>query len=206
LTRAGSLAARPEDLISAPAAKIHPIRDSGTIAGEFLAHVIVVVSHTLPVLRSVLPIPAVQRINARPIDVDIAVVPIQSAAPVISARPPVSKSPAGAKRKSGRDKSGADISWITPVIRRILWIRPGAVYDRGVVVRHVKPFRVGRLDRDDLPTLLLPLGHRLLLARGQLVVGIGFRAQALNGIHDICLLREDRIAQLLRPTKLLAHH
>jgi len=57
-----------------------------------------------------------------------------------------------------------------------------------------------------LPTLLLPFGNRLLLVRGQLVVRIGFRPQALNGIHDICLLRQDRIAQLLRPPQLVAHH
>jgi hypothetical protein len=98
LARTRSLAAGSEDLIATPPAKIHPILDSATIAGEFLAHITIVVSHPLPMLRAVLPVVAPKGIHARAIDVDIAVVPINSATPVISARAPVSESPTGAER------------------------------------------------------------------------------------------------------------
>jgi hypothetical protein len=46
----------------------------------------------------------------------------------------------------------------------------------------------------------------LLFGRSQLVVGLSFSAQALDGIHDIRLLGDDRITELLRPIKLAAHH
>jgi hypothetical protein len=98
LARTRSLAAGPENLIAATPAKIHPILDPATVASEFLAHVTIVVSHPLPMLRAVLPVVAAKGIHARAIDVDIAVVPVNSAAPVISARPPISESPTGAKR------------------------------------------------------------------------------------------------------------
>jgi hypothetical protein len=193
-------------LVATATAEIHPILYASAIAAELLTHVTVVVSDTLPMLRPVLPVVAVQRINAWPVDVDIAVAPITAAAPVISARAPVSQSPTRAEREPGRNESGADISGIPPIIWRVLRIRPRAINDAGIVVWHVERFGVRWLNRDDLPTLLLPFGNRLLLVRAQLVVRIGFRPQALNGVHDIRLLREDRIAQLLRPTELVTHH
>jgi hypothetical protein len=70
---------------------------------------------------------------------------------------------------------------------------------------------IGRLNGNDLPILFLPilfLPNRdcLLIGRCQLVVRLSLRAQTLDRIHHVGLLRQKRIAELLRPIELTAHH
>ena len=46
----------------------------------------------------------------------------------------------------------------------------------------------------------------LLLGRGELAVRFGLCAQALDRVHHVRLLRQHRIAELLRPIEILVHH
>ena len=87
LSRARSIAAGPEDLLTTLAAEIHAILRTAAqiVVTEFLPHVIVVVPDALAVFGPVLPIVAGQRVNPWPVDVDVVVVPIETPAPIISA-------------------------------------------------------------------------------------------------------------------------
>ena len=92
------------------------------------------------------------------------------------------------------------------IIRRIGRDRASPIDNGRIVVRHIDRIGLGRLNDDDLLALLLFLCDLLLLGRRQLVVGIGLRAQPLDGVHHVRLLGQDRVAELLRPVKLRAHH
>ena len=137
-------------------------------------------------------------------DIDIVVVPVDPAAPVISAVPAPERV-AGAEANSSGDDAGADIAGRGPVIRRIIGIRPIAIDDTRVVIGNIDHVGVGRLDGDDLPVLDLLHRDFLFLGRLQLVVRLRLGAQALDGVHHIGLLGDNRIAELLRPVKLRTH-
>ena len=125
---------------------------------------------------------------------------------IVAAGGPAAERPAGAEGKPGRDQAGADVAGSRPVVRRIGRIGPSAVDHGGIVVRHVDGVGGGRLDHDHLLATLLLDRDRLLLGRRQLVVGLRLRAQPLDRVHDVRLLRQHRVAELLRPIELRAHH
>ena len=102
--------------------------------------------------------------------------------------------------------AGADIGRRRPVIRRVVRIGPRPVDDGRIVIRHVDLVRVGRCDVDVLPAALLLRRHGLLAGRLQLVVGLRLGTKPLDGVHDVGLLRQHRVAELLRPVELVAHH
>ena len=55
--------------------------------------------------------------------------------------------------------------------------------------------------------LLFLADHDLLLLGGlQFVVGLGLGAQALYSVHNVCLLINHGVAQLLRRIDLRVHH
>src|SRR5262245_3879400 len=165
LSRTGPISAGPENLIATSAPEIHPVLASATniVVAEFLLHVRIIVSHALAMCRVVLPVAAAQRIDPRPVDVDVVVAPIASPAPVVSTPSPPSERPAGTKRESGRDEPGANISRPPEVIWRIRRIGPSSVHDSRIVVGHIDGVGVGLFDDDDLPALLLLLDDPLLL-------------------------------------------
>jgi hypothetical protein len=74
-------------LFAAATAEVHAIAATGAqvVIAEFLAHVVITVSHALAMLGSVLPIIAAARPIARIVDVDVVVVPIDRAVPGIAA-------------------------------------------------------------------------------------------------------------------------
>src|SRR5262245_57728255 len=206
-TRTVAVAAGVEHLLAVLAAEIlaRALAGLDVVAGVFLAHLIVVVFHAVPVRGIVLEIPDIDVVDVA-IDVDVVVAPVEAAAPVISARGPAADRVTGAERQPGRHHAGRDIAGRRPVVRRIGRIGPRTVDDGGIVVGHVDRIGLRRLDGDDLLVLLLADHDLLLLGRGQLVVGVRLRAQPLNRIHDVRLLRQHGVAELLRPVELRAHH
>ena len=143
---------------------------------------------------------------ARPAYADIVVAPVEVAAPIIAARRPAPERITGAECDTARDKPGADIAGRGKVIGRIVGIRPVAVDDAGVIIGNIHRIGIRRLDGDDLLVRHLLNLDGLLLGRCQLVVGLRLGAQTLDGIHHVRLLGHDRIAELLRPIELGAHH
>ena len=131
---------------------------------------------------------------------------LTAAAPAKAAGNPAPECVTGAERQTGRDHAGGDISRPTEIIRRIGRIRPRPVYDSRIVVGHINCIGLRRLDDDDLPAALLLCRDGLLLGRAELVAGLGPRAQPLNRVHYVRLLRQHGVAQLLRPVELAAHH
>lgn len=121
ITKVCLTAARFEDLLAAAATKIRPILAPATkiAVSKLLLHVGVVVFDALTVLRIVLP-----RVSAGididgPVDVDVVIAPIDSAAPIVSARCPTPERVAGAERDSARDDSASNISRRREIIWRI---------------------------------------------------------------------------------------
>lgn len=79
---------------------------------------------------------------------------------------------------------------------------PTPIDNDGIVVRHVNDIGTDRL-HDDL-VILLP--DSLFGCRFQRALGDGEFAQPLNGIHDVTLLREKGVTDLLGPLQIALHH
>ena len=194
-----------EHLLAVLAAKVLPRRlprlDVGL--GEFLAHVGVVVSHAVTVIGVVLPFPAIDVGDVGgPVGHDVDV-----ARPVAVAPERVPNGDGGCKGDAGRERRAGDIAvGRRKIVRRIVGIGPIPVHYGRLIVRNVELGGGGRLDRD---VLLLVLGidrDRLLLGGSELAVGPRARAQPLDRVHDVRLLGQHGVAELLRPIELLAHH
>ena len=61
-------------------------------------------------------------------------------------------------------------------------------------------------DIDDLPAAFVLGRHGLLLVRGQHIVRLRPLPEALDSVHDVRLLRQHCVSELLRPIELIAHH
>src|SRR5262249_3677513 len=134
-TAARTIAAtRIEHLVAATAAEVHALVGAGAdvVVAESLLTVDVVVAHAPAGRRVVRPVVAAQRIHAWPIGNDVAVAPIHAAAPDVVARPAPDQV-AGAEPDAGPNDAGADVAGITPVIGRIVGIRPAAIDDIRIV-------------------------------------------------------------------------
>ena len=142
---------------------------------------------------------------ARPADIDVAVAPIDATTPIVAAGPAPERV-AGAEGNSGREEAGADIAGRRPVIRRIIGIRPIAIDDARVIIGNIDRIGIRWLDGDDLLVLHFRYSDGLLFGRLQLVVGLSLGAQALDRVHHIGLLGNNRIAELLRPIEFRTHH
>ena len=91
-------------------------------------------------------------------------------------------------------------TWI--VIGRISRVGPGAIDHRWIVGGHVDGLWLGRLNDDDLRLA----AHDLLLVGLQIAGVLGEVAQALDRSHDVPLLAEKGVTELLCPVELLVHH
>src|SRR5215831_6515301 len=128
------------------------------------------------------------------VDVVAAAAPIDVAAPIAS-RPPVAERPTGAEGKPYREQAVADVRWRRPVIGRVVRIWPGAVDHCGIVIGHVNRVRVRWRNGNDLPASRLAYRDGLLFRRLKLVVCLRFCAQALDGVHHVGLLIDNRITK-----------
>ncbi len=135
-----------------------------------------------------------------PVDVDVHVVVV----PVPAAPQRGARDDAGAPEESV-DERRVRHRPVRRVVRRVRGPPPTAVHDRRLVGRHVDDLRIRRLDHDvGLRPFLLHLDLLLLVAL-QISGGLGLPAQVLHGVHHLRLLREERVAQLLRPGEVLVH-
>jgi hypothetical protein len=111
--------------------------------------------------------------------------------------------PRGADRQADaeRDRAGRDDG--ARRNRRIVDRRVGvdrrAVDDYRVVGRNIDDLRVRRLDDDDRLLLDDLRLDRLLLGRLERPGPLGLLAHPLDGIHDVGLLREERVAEFGGP-------
>jgi hypothetical protein len=114
-------AARLEHLLAAAAAVIHSVFGPAAhvVVAKLLLHIRVVVFDALAVFGSVLPIITACIDIDGPIDVDVVVSPVDSAAPIISARGPTSKGVAGSERDSACNDSAGNVSRRREIIWRI---------------------------------------------------------------------------------------
>ena len=136
------------------------------------------------------------------------------------AAPPIGPSPdRGAGEDSGRESECTDarIAVRIPVVRRIVRIGPRPIHHVGIVDRQIVFAGIDRLDGVDR---LRHDGHgrgsgrrrgprrfrhHLLRARFQLAVGVGARTQPLHRVHHVLFLRQERVAEILRPIELVVH-
>ena len=101
-----------------------------------------------------------------PIDVDVAVVPIETVVPK-SVADGITRSPSDA----GRERTTDHVTWRRrEIIRRVCGIRPSAVDHRRLVIGHVDDFRRSGRDHDHRLVGFLGDRHRLLLGRGELAI------------------------------------
>jgi hypothetical protein len=92
------------------------------------------------------------------------------------------------------------VPW-TPENRRIVRPPPRTIDDRRVVIRHVHEVGIRRCDVDVIAVLL----HLHLRAGLQIPRYLCLVAQFLDGIHDLGLLRQKRVAHTFGPFDLLVH-
>jgi hypothetical protein len=136
---------------------------------------------------------------------------------------PVASSPGIPPGRAQRDASGkgqcpcCHISvWIIR-IGWIGWIGPCTIHHRRVVGWDVHHLRIGRLNPDHSGLLRCRLlddrgwrrgwldDHRLLFCGLQVALRLRLGAESLDGVHDVLLLRQKRVAQLQSHVELLAH-
>src|SRR5262249_8975940 len=143
------------------------------------------------------------------VDVDVA------AAPVAVAPDGGADRHADPEREQRRAR---DVSRRIVRVGRIRGVRPSAVDDRRVVLRHVDDLWIRGLDLDHLRRRRwrrLRRGrrrrhdldrHLLLLRVLERALGLRLRAQALHSAHEVRLLGQHGVAELLGPVELLVHH
>jgi hypothetical protein len=154
--RAVAAGARLQDLIAAATAEIEPclapIPDR--IVAEPLLHICIVISHAAAMIGVMLPFIDVDIVG--PIDVDVVVAPIATAAPIIAPIGPASDGIANPKRHTSGDRRTGNISgrW-REVVRWISRIGPRAINHGRVIVRHVDRVGICRRDSDNLFAVLL---------------------------------------------------
>src|SRR5262249_29381623 len=150
------------------AAQVRATLAAGSAVGvaEALLDVRVVVSNAQPMRRIVLPLVAdvsdvgdVKWRRPGPISDDVAVAPIDAAAPAPVARAPVPECVPGTEPEAARQHAGADaispIVWISPIIRRVVGVRPRAEDDARIVGRNIDRVVARLLDDDGPPIVLL---------------------------------------------------
>ena len=159
------------------------------------------------IVPPVLDMRAAIDIDASAGPVDAAAAPIAPATPV-SAGSPSPERVGSAECETGRDHAGGNVARITPIVRvcRIVGVWPIAVDHLWFIIGNVEGVRHSRFDRNDLPVPLLLHAYDLLLGRLELFPVVSPRAHPLHAVHDVLLLRKERLAELLRPIKTLVHH
>ena len=75
-----------------------------------------------------------------------------------------------------------------------------------LILRHVDDFAARRLDDDVLAAVVLFLGHLDLVVGLDDAVGHRLLAQLLDGVENIFLLVDDRLAEKLGPVEVIGHH
>ncbi len=150
------------------------------------------------------PVPPVSISVDVPVGIEVSVdIDVNVATPPVRAPPRITPCGAyGDARGKGKRGSNRYVLRRIIVIRRIRRIPPRSVYHGGIINRHVDYLRAGRLDLDDC----FLDDNNLLLRRLEVARSLSFCAKTLDGVHDIFLLREEGIAQLLCPVEFLAHH
>ena len=174
------------------------------------------VGHAVAVRRIVVPLAVaiavgVEVVGAdagRPVDVHgrIAVAPAAAAVtPVPAAEHRRAGGNAQAEHHAGHKRRAVIGRWRI-IGRRIGRIGPRAVGPGRIVVRHVHDFRIGRLDDDRIGTAARLRRHLLLRRRLQVARRLRLGTQPLDRRRDVLLLADHRVAQLLGPVELVAHH
>src|SRR5262249_34804652 len=200
-----------EHLLPVLAAKILPRRLPGLDVGlgEFLAHVGVIVFHTVTMVRIVLPLREIVYVVAiEVVDVHVPVGHIDvAAAPVAVAPEGITGGNASRECDARSERSAGNVAvgrW--EIVRRIIGIGPIPVHHGGLVVWNVDFVRRSRLDHDVL-LLVFPLDRgRLLLSRFGLGAGPRASTQPLGAVQHLRLLVVHGVAEFLWPIELFAHH
>jgi hypothetical protein len=119
VTATGPVGSRPQDLLTIATTEIHALIPVADISfAVTLAHIIVVVTHAVAVIRVVNPIVAFVDIDIV-VDVDVVVAPADAAAPIIAATRPGADRIARAESKAGGNRSARNVAGRREVIRRI---------------------------------------------------------------------------------------
>jgi hypothetical protein len=130
------------------------------------------------------------------VDINIATAPAATPAP--TAAPPRSHHDSGTEGERGTCHVVAG-----RIRDRWIWIRRFTVYSCGLVCRHVHNFRISRLYHNHALVFNYSRFHRLLLRGVQSAFVLRLRAHALNGIHQFALLRQEGIAEISSPLKVI---
>ena len=131
------------------------------------------------------------------VDIDIATAP--AAPPAPTAAPPGSHhhSRAEGERRACRIVAGR-------IRDRRIWIRSFTVYSSRLIRGHIYDFRICWLYDNYTLVFNYSRFHGLLLSGVQSALALRLPAHALNGIHQIALLRQEGIAEIGSPLKVIS--
>jgi hypothetical protein len=149
-------------------------------------------AHTTDAAGNAIPVEAV-------VVVDINTAAAPAATPPITAAPPRAHQDSRAKgeRGAGRVVTGRiGDGWI--------WIGRFTVYSCRLICRHVDNFRIGRFHHHHALVFDYSGFHRLLLGGVQSTFVLCLPAHALNGVHQIALLRQESIAKISGPLQVVS--
>ena len=151
------------------------------------------------VVAAPIDIVRVARVAVVVVDVDIDLAP----APVEAAEHRAGHGDSGTPCKAAHQRPTGIPGHHTGIVGGgIGGVRPRAVNHGRVVRGNINDVGLGRLDDDRLP-----LRHHVLLGRGLQVTGLlRLAPQTLDRFNHIALLRQEGVADLLRPVELVAHH
>jgi hypothetical protein len=142
------------------------------------------------------------RADAIPIEA-VVVVDI-NAATAPAATPAVTSTPPGSHQDSRAEGEGGACRVVAGRIGdRGIGIHRRTVYRFRLILRHVYHFRIGRLHHDHALVFDNSGIHCLLLSGVQSALVLCLPAHALNGIHQLALLRQEGIAEISSPLKII---
>ena len=131
------------------------------------------------------------------VDINIATAPAATPAPTTA--PP--RSHQHSRAEGDRGTRGVVAGRI---VKRRIWIHRLTVYGSRLISRHVDNFRIGRLYHDHALVFNYSRFHCLLLGGVQSALVLCLPAHALNGIHQLALLRQEGIAEISSPLNVIS--
>jgi len=131
------------------------------------------------------------------IDIDISTAPAATPAP--TAAPPGSHHDSGAECECGscRVVTGR-------IVDGRVWILRRTVCSYRLVRRHVHDFWIGGLNNNHAPVINYAGFHFLLFGRVQNTLALRLLTHALNGIHQLALLRQEGVTEIGSPLNVVA--
>jgi hypothetical protein len=155
-------------------------------------------------VSAAVPLSAVSAVPAVPLSAVEVVVVVDIDFVVAPAAAAPHSAPEGAHRDAEAKREERSAVRVVGVVDRRIRVDGRTVDDDGVVGRDIDDVGARGLDDDDFLLLDDLRLDRLLLARRQSSLVLGLLAHPLNRIHDVGLLSEEGVSEIVRPLNVVA--